>query len=44
MHLPHPAILPYLPSPLLRSLHRDLCRSRGSRWGAKWLDFKGNRK
>ena len=33
MHLPHPAILPYLPGPLLRSLHRDLCSLRGQRWG-----------
>lgn len=32
--LPHPAILPYTPGPILRSLHRDLCRLRGKRWGA----------
>jgi len=32
-YLHHPAILPYLPSPLLRSLHRDLCSLRGQRWG-----------
>lgn len=34
-HIPHPAILPYLPGSLLRSLHRDICRTRGSRWGCK---------
>lgn len=30
-----PDLLPYLPSPLLRSLHRDVCRLRGSRYGTK---------
>lgn len=31
--LPHPALLPYVPGSILRSLHRDVCRLRGSRWG-----------
>jgi len=34
-HLYSPSLIPYLPSPLLRSLHRDLCKIRGSAWGSK---------
>jgi uncharacterized protein (TIGR02328 family) len=31
----HPRIFPYIPGPILRSLHRDICRTRGARWGTK---------
>ena len=31
--LPHPALIPHLPGPLLRALHRDVCSLRGRRWG-----------
>lgn len=34
-HIHHPALIPYLPNLLLRALHRDICRIRGTAWGSK---------